>query len=76
VHTVAELEAALVLGATNILATGWDRVENHLYPDQPKAIKHMIPDLIVAVAAGRWGSIVSWGGVLEMGRGNRPGDAI
>ena len=49
---MAELEKALELGATNILATSWDRIENTLYPEQNKALKHMIPDLIVSIAAG------------------------
>lgn len=53
VHTVAELEKALELGATNIVATNWDRVENQLYPEQAKGLKSLIPDLIVAVAAGK-----------------------
>lgn len=52
VHTVAELEKALELGATNILATNWDRIENELYADQARALRHMIPDLIVSIAAG------------------------
>jgi hypothetical protein len=52
VHTPNELEAALVLGATNIVATSWDRVENRLYDDQAKGLRHLIPDLIVAIAAG------------------------
>ena len=52
VHTVAELEKALDLGATNIVATNWDRIENTLYPDQAKGLKYMIPDLIVSIAAG------------------------
>ena len=53
VHTVAELEKALELGATNIVATNWDRVENTLYPDQAKGLKYLIPDLIVAIGAGK-----------------------
>jgi len=52
VHTVNELEKALEVGATNIVATNWDRVENQLYPEQAKGLKFTIPDLIVAVAAG------------------------
>lgn len=52
VHTPAELEKALEVGATNIVATNWDRVENQLYPEQAKGLKFAIPDLIVAVAAG------------------------
>lgn len=62
VHTVAELEKALELGATNIVATNWDRVENQLYPEQAKGLKFIIPDLIVAIAAGRWWTVGWWKG--------------
>lgn len=49
----AFLWQALDLGATNILATNWDRIENELYPGQARSLKYLIPDLIVAIAAGR-----------------------
>jgi indole-3-glycerol phosphate synthase len=67
VHTVAELEKALELGATNIVATNWDRIENALYPDQAKGLKGLIPDLIVAIGAGGVGTVQDAAELADMG---------
>jgi indole-3-glycerol phosphate synthase len=67
VHTVAELEKALELGATNIVATNWDRIENALYKDQAKGLKGMIPDLIVAICAGDVGTVDDAAELADMG---------
>jgi heterodisulfide reductase subunit A-like polyferredoxin len=67
VHTVAELEKALELGATNIVATNWDRIENVLYPNQAKGLKGLIPDLIVAIGAGGVGTVQDAAELADMG---------
>ena len=67
VHTVAELDKALELGATNVVATNWDRIENALYSDQAKGLKPLIPDLIVAVAAGGVGTVRDAAELADMG---------
>eukprot|EP00904_Undaria_pinnatifida_P007686 jgi/Undpi1/4047/HiC_scaffold_16.g07414.m1 len=52
VHTPAECEKALEHGASVIMVNNWDRITGKLYPKQALALRNMIPDQILTIAAG------------------------
>lgn len=64
VHTPAELEYALSVGATMFLANTWDRFTGEHFPDQTKALIGKMPFNCVALATGNIKSVER---IIELG---------
>ena len=52
VHTPNECEHALKLGAMILCLNNWDRVEGVWRPNQAEAVRQIVPDNVVTLAAG------------------------